>query len=162
MADNRRPLADRVEIGAPRLAALVAQLLTRLPESIRRRALRSAFDRARDAFNRRDLEVVFALFAPDVEYGPPPPLYEGGPLQGRGAVFDFWRGVFDRFDENTIENLSLDAVSPGSFVRRARLHHGSSANGESLDYSLIQTTDLKAGRVVRQVNILDDSMAPEG
>jgi hypothetical protein len=42
------------------------------------------------------------------------------------------------------------------------LHHGSSANGESLDYSLIQTTDLKAGRVVRQVNILDDSMAPEG
>jgi ketosteroid isomerase-like protein len=159
MADYRRPLADRVEVSAPRLAAFVAQILTRLPESIRRRALRSAFDRARDAFNRGDLEVVFALFAADVTYSPPPPLHEGGSLQGRGAVFDFWRGIFTRYDENTIENLSLDEVSSESLVRRARLHHRSRTNGESLDYMIVQITDLKRGRVARQMNILDDPQA---
>ncbi|MGO9333069.1 MAG: nuclear transport factor 2 family protein [Acidimicrobiales bacterium] len=95
------------------MAAFVARALTRLPEPIRSRVLRSAFDRAGDAFNRGDLEVVFALFAADVEYGPPPPLHWGGSLRGRGAVFDFWAGVFTHYGENTIENISLDEVSSG-------------------------------------------------
>ena len=71
-------------------------------------------------------------------------------------MFDFWRGIFTRYDENTIENLSLDEVSSESLVRRARLHHRSRTNGESLDYMIVQITDLKRGRVARQVNILDD------
>jgi ketosteroid isomerase-like protein len=130
--------------------------VARLPVSVRRRALRGAFERARAAFNRGDLEAVFGLFANDVEYGPPPPLYSGHVLHGRAAVFDFWRQVFDRYDENTIENLSLDEAAPGSFVRRARLHHRTSATGASLDYVVVQTTHLKRGRVVRQVNVLDE------
>ncbi len=140
---------------APGFAALVVIMVTRLPVSLRRRVLRAAFDRARDAFNRGDFEAVFGLFAEDVEYGPPPPLYSGDFLRGRKAVFDFWRGVFDRYDENTIENLSLDEAAPGSFVRRARLRHRTSATGASLDYVVVQTTHLKAGRVVRQVNVLE-------
>jgi len=146
-------------VRAPEISALLARILSRLPEAARRRILQSAFERARDAFNRGDLEVVFALFSANAEYCPPPPLYEGGALRGRQATLDFWRRVFDRYDENTIENLSLDEASPGSFVRRARLHHRSSITGEVLDYSIVQTTDLKSGRVVRQVNLLDDSIA---
>ncbi len=151
-----RPLADQVEVSAPGLAALVAMAITRVPVSVRRRVLRAAFERARDAFNRGDLDAVFGLFAEDVEYGPPPPLYRGGMLRGRGAVLGFWRGVFDRYEENTIENLSLDEAAPGSFVRRARLRHRTRATGESLDYVIVQTTHLKGGRVVRQVNVLDE------
>lgn len=154
-----RPLADLLEVRAPRLAALAVMAVTRLPVAVRRRVLLAAFERARDAFNRGDMEAVFGLFAPDVEYGPPPPLYQGDVLRGRDAVFDFWRGVFDRYDENTIENLSLDEAAPGSFVRRARLRHRESATGASLDYVVIQTTQLKAGRVVRQVNVLDEHEA---
>ena len=60
---HERPLADRLELAAPGLAALAARLLARLPEPARRRALEGAFDRARDAFNRGDLEAVFALFS---------------------------------------------------------------------------------------------------
>jgi len=126
-----------------------------LPERVRNRALQGAFDRARDAFNRGDLETVFALFAADVEYGPPPPLHEGT-LRGRAAVFDFWRSVSARYDESTIENLSLEAAAPGYIVRRARLHHRSRATGEELSYVIKQTTELAAGRVVRQINVLDD------
>ncbi|HME05327.1 MAG TPA: nuclear transport factor 2 family protein [Solirubrobacteraceae bacterium] len=154
MAHRRRPLADRLELGAPRLAALGAQAVGRLPASLRRPILQSAFDRARDAFNRGDLEVVFALFASDVEYSPPPPLHEEEPIQGRAAVLDFWRGVLARYDESSIENLSVEEAAPGHIARRARLRHRSSETGEALDYVILQTTDLEGGRVVRQVNAL--------
>ncbi len=157
MAD-RRPLADRLELGAPRLAALGAQAVGRLPGPLRRRILQSAFDRARDAFNRGDLEAVFALFASDVEYGPPPPLHEDEPLQGRAAVLEFWRGVLARYDESAIENLSVEEAAPGHIVRRARLRHRSSTTGESLDYVILQTTELEGGRVIRQVNVLDPAV----
>lgn len=140
---------------APGFAALLVMAVMRLPVSVRRRVLRAAFERARDAFNRGDLEAVFGLFAHDVEYGPPPPLCSGDLLRGRQAVFDFWHAVFDRYDENTIENLSLDEAARGRFVRRARLRHRTSATGASLDYVVVQTTHLKAGRVVRQVNVLE-------
>jgi len=156
----RRPLADSVEVHAPGVAALVAALVSRSPERVRRRVLVAAFDRARDAFNRGDLDVVFALFADDVVYGPPPPLHQGAPIEGKGAVLRFWRDVFTDYDDNAIENLSLVEAAPGSFVRRARLHHRSSATGASLDYVVVQTTELRSGRVVRQVNALEGPAAP--
>jgi len=65
--------------------------------------------------------------------------------------------IFAQFDENSIENLSLDETSSGSFVRRAHLHHRSRSTGDSLDYVIVQTTWLKRGRVVRQRNVLEDS-----
>jgi hypothetical protein len=34
----------------------------------------------------------------------------------------------------------------------------SSATGETLDYVIVQATELKAGRVVRQVNVLDPAL----
>jgi hypothetical protein len=90
-----------------------------------------------------------------VEYGPPPPLHEGGRIRGRKAVLDFWGDALARYDESTIENLSLDEATRGCIVRRARLRHRASAPGESLDYVIVQTTQLQAGRVVRQLNVLD-------
>ena len=41
-------------------------------------------------------------------------------------------------------------------VRRARLRHRSRATGEELSYVIKQTTELAAGRVVRQINVLDE------
>lgn len=155
MTSPDRPLADRLELGAPRLATLGARAVGVLPEPLRRRVLQSAFDRARDAFNRGDLDVVFALFADDVEYGPPPPLAGGAPLHGLAAVREFWRDVFARYEANSIENLSLEESSPGRFVRRARLQHRARDPGEDLDYVVLQTTELDAGRVVRQINVLE-------
>ena len=155
---HERPLADRVEVAAPDFAAFVARGLGRLPKPLRQRILLGAFDRARDAFNRGDLEALFALFASDVEYVPPPPLHAGDCLRGRAALFDFWHGVRERYEESTIENLSLEESSPGRIVRRARLRHRSSATGHELAYVIVQTTELDRGRVVRQLNALE----PEG
>lgn len=138
------------------MAALVARLVGHAPEPLRRRALEGAFNRARDAFNRGDMEAVFALFDADVEYVPPPALYQGPPLRGREAVFDFWREELARYEESAIENLSLEEAEPGRFIRRARLTHRP-RDGGALVYEIVQTTELRAGRVVRQVN-----EAPEG
>lgn len=148
-----RPLPDRLELAAPAVAALGARALLRLPAAARARALQSAFGRARDAFNRGDLEAVTALFADDVVYLPPPPLHEDGPITGRAAVLEFWDDALRAWPESRIENLALEEAGPGRFVRRARLTHRA-ADGRELDYEIVQTTLLRAGRVVRQENAL--------
>ncbi len=148
-----RPLADRIELAAPWLAALGARALGALPGPIRRRALQAAFDRARDAFNRGDIEAVMALFAQDVVYVPPPPL-GASEISGLAAVLGFWHGVLARYPDSSIENLAIREAAPGRFVRTARLHHASADGGEPLDYEIVQTTILRGGRVVRQVNEL--------
>lgn len=152
MAPAAQPPLDRLEVRLPRVAAAGARALGRMPAPVRRRALASAFDRARDAFNRGDLEALFALFADDVEYVPPAPLHYGAPIAGKANVVRFWRDVLDRFDESSIENLSIEETGRSRFVRRARLSHRGAAGG--LDYEIRQTTELRGGRVVRQVNEL--------
>lgn len=125
-----------------------------LPGPLRRRALGAAFDRAQAAFNRGDMEAVTALFAQDVEYAPPPPL-GGGEIYGREAVLEFWREVLARYPHSAIENLEIRETAPGRFVRTARLSHaGAGADTALLEYEIVQTTWLRAGRVVRQVNEL--------
>ena len=150
-----RPLPDRIEVAVPALAAVLARLLSLAPARVRGRALEGAFDRAREAFNRGDMEAVFALFSADVEYVPPPTLYEGPPITGRGAVLAFWNDQLGRFQSSSIENLSLEEAGRGRFVRRAALRHIHAGEGVPLEYVILQTTELRRGRVVRQVNELD-------
>ena len=137
------------------MAAVLARLLSVAPAGVRGRALEAAFDRAREAFNRGDMEAVFALFSEDVEYVPPPTLYEGPPITGRGAVLAFWSEQLARFRSSTIENLSLEEAARGRFVRRAALRHIPAGEGGPLEYVILQTTELHRGRVVRQINELD-------
>jgi ketosteroid isomerase-like protein len=136
----------------PGAAALLVRALGRSPSSVRRRVLADAFGRAERAFNRGDLDAVFALFAKDVECVPPPPLHEGQPLSGRDAVRRFWTEVGARFTESRITNLTIEETAPARFVRTAELvHHGAN---ETLRYRIRQTTELSRGRVARQVNAL--------
>lgn len=144
-----RPFVDRVEVAAPSLAAILARSLARLPAPIRRRLLADAFARAEAAFNRGDFEAIFALFADDVHYVPPPPLSEQ-PISGRTAVLAFWKAVTARYERITIENLSVDEVEQHRFVRTARITH--QANGDQVSYVIQQVTELHGGRVVSQIN----------
>src|ERR1051325_3864459 len=107
MTASRRSAAEKLEVRAPAVAAIVARLLGLLPAGLRRRTLNSAFERAASAFNRGDLEALFALFAEDVEYRPPPALRPPGRITGRRAVINFWSEVLDRYPQSTITNLSL-------------------------------------------------------
>jgi ketosteroid isomerase-like protein len=129
----------------------VASLLSASPEPLRRRLLKAAFDRAAGAFNRGDLEALFALFADDVEYVPPPALRPPELLRGRVALLGFWRQVLARYPDSRIENLDLREAARGRFVRTARITHRSPTE-HPLSYDIDQVTELRRGRVVRQVN----------
>jgi len=157
-----RPLADRLEVAAPSLAALAARLATRLPEGLRQRVLTDAFERAAAAFNRGDFEAIFTHFADDAHYVPPPGL-SAEAITGRAAVLSFWRSVSRRFTSSTIENLSIDELTTRHFIRTARLTHR--ADDEVLSYVIRQTTDLRGGRVVSQINeevTREQPMSPDG
>jgi ketosteroid isomerase-like protein len=147
---STRTAIEALEIRAPALAAGLARLVGRLPGPVRRRVLAGAFERARHAFDRGDLEALFALFDDDVDYVPPPPL-EARPIRGRADVCAFWRATLDRWPQSTITNLSLVEAAPNRFVREASIEHRD-GDGNALTYEIRQTTTLRAGRVVRQVN----------
>jgi ketosteroid isomerase-like protein len=53
----------------------------------RERLLRALYE----AFNRRDIEAVLAALHPDVDW---PNAWEGGRLQGRDAVREYWTRQF--------------------------------------------------------------------
>ena len=146
---TRRPVADRLEVAAPSLAAIAARGTRHLPRSLLRRVLVSALARAEAAFNRGDYVAVFALFADDARYVPPPALGHD-PIMGRHAIVDFWRATGARFTTSTIENLSLDEVAPERFTRTLRITHRT--DDEEVAYVIHQITELRRGRVASQVN----------
>lgn len=146
---TRRPVADRIEIAAPSLAAIAAPLAGHLPVPLRRRVLVSVLARAEAAFNRGDYDAVFALFADSAHYVPPPALSQV-PITGRNAILDFWRATNARFATSTVTNVSLDETLPERFTRTLRITHR--ADGEEFSYLIRQVTDLRQGRVVSQVN----------
>jgi SnoaL-like domain len=147
---SRRPLLDAIEVRAPAAAALATRLVLRMPAPLRRRFLTGAFTRAEKAFNRADFEAIIGPWADGVEYVPPPALHTGPPIVGRAAVLQFWQDVPRRYERNRITNLSLEETSRNQFVRTAQLSHDGPAG--TIQYVIRQTTDLRHGRVVRQVN----------
>ena len=128
----------------------MARLLGKAPAPVRRRALRAAFARAEAAFNRGDFDALFAMFADDVEYVPPPALSEEK-IRGKPDLLRFWHDVLRRYPVGELTNLDLEEAAPARFTRTIRLVH-CSREGQRLRYDLRQTTELERGRVVRQVN----------
>lgn len=151
MASRRRTVPELIEVGAPALAASLVRLVGRLPRVLRRRALEGAFGRAAGAFNRGDLEALFALFADDVEYVPPPALRPPDEMVGRDGLIEFWREALTRYPDSRITNLSLAETERDRFTRTARVSHRGPGRPE-LTYEIRQLTVLRHGRVVRQVN----------
>ncbi|MEA2466759.1 MAG: SnoaL-like domain [Thermoleophilaceae bacterium] len=148
----QRPRTDRAELRFPRATRALTQVVLMAPHPVRQAVLAGAFKRAEAAFNRGDMDVVFAAFAPDVEYEPPPQLPGARPLRGRPAVFGYWRGIFEEFEDNRIENVEVVETGQGTIRRVARLHHRHRDGGQPLDYEILQTTELRGGLVVRQRN----------
>lgn len=148
-----RPLPDRLELRSPYLFRHLTAVVMRLPiRRLRRVLIGLALKRAQDAFNRGDVEVIFAAFAPDAEYQPPPRLPGAHPVTGREAAVDFWQAIFLDWKDNRIENLGFVDAGDGKIVRRAALHHVNRSTGELLEYEIVQETQFVGGMVSSQVN----------
>jgi ketosteroid isomerase-like protein len=146
----RRPLIDQIEVYAPNFVALINRMALQLPAPLRRRLVEAAFDRAEAAFNRGDFEPICALFTANAEYVPPPALHNGQPIIGRAAMLQFWNDVLARYPKSSITNLSIQQATARQFVRTAKLSHEGPA--EHLSYVIRQTTELRHGSIIRQIN----------
>ena len=99
------------------------------------------------------VEAVMALFAPDVELraaaaagrGRDPRPARRARLLARGA-----RALSRELDREPCDQRG----GAGALRRTARLRHCGPDAGVALDYEIVQTTILRGGRVVRQVNEL--------
>ncbi|QOY88390.1 nuclear transport factor 2 family protein [Paludibaculum fermentans] len=65
-----------------------------------------------EAFNRRDIEAVLAAMHPDVDW---PNGWEGGRLQGRDAVRDYWIRQWAVLDP-IVEPVGFHAGEQGSLI----------------------------------------------
>ena len=115
--------------------------------------LAGAFRRAEAAFERGDAEALFASFGPEVDYAPPPPLNGPARLRGRKAVVAFWLDVFSRWEHHSIATAALDDEGAGVIRRRATIRHWGGADRNALEYEVEQLTEIRDGRVARQINL---------
>lgn len=134
---------------------VLLRVVIALPGPLRRRILISAFHHAEDAFNRGDLDAVFAAFAEDVDYLPPSALPGAGPIEGKARVMAYWEEIAARF-ESEIETTALREIQRGKMFRAARLRHLDRSGGTNLEYRFEQVTEIAGGQVVRQQNIVLD------
>jgi ketosteroid isomerase-like protein len=132
---------------------LLLRAVVALPGPLRRKVLTSAFRHAEDAFNRGDLDAVFASFAADVDYVPPSRLPGAAPIRGKAAVLAFWEAIAARY-ESTIETSELREAGRGRMLRLASLRHADRGGGDALalEYEIEQVTEISGGEVVRQHN----------
>jgi ketosteroid isomerase-like protein len=57
---------------------------------------REAIDHFNDAFNRHDADALALLLTEDTVFEDTSPAPDGGRIEGRKAVVEFWRGWFAR------------------------------------------------------------------
>lgn len=84
----------------------------------------------------------------------PPLLPRAHHITGRAAVSQFWQETFERFPESRIENLAVEEIGRGTIRRTARLRHLEARTGRTLDYTILQTTEVRRGAVASRINEL--------
>jgi ketosteroid isomerase-like protein len=164
---SSRTLDQRLAIRFPRLAAVWARLLGRLPprSRVRQVALQRTVRLAVQAYNRRDLDAVVISYRPDLEYHPyrefveaalAEPCYHG-PAGYRNyieATNEVW-GDDVRLEPTELIDLGDRIVLLADMPMRAQ------ASGVPLAQTYAGISTLKDGRVIRQQDFLNHAEALE-
>ena len=160
-----RSLDQRLALRFPRASARPISLVQRLPPSsrLRQAALRRAVELGTAAYNRRDLEAVAVSFDPELEYYPyrefvegalAEPCYHGpkGYVAYIEATYEVW-GSEVRLEPTELIDLGDRIVWLADMPMRAQ------ASGVALTEKYACVADLRAGRIVRQQDYLDQAEA---
>jgi ketosteroid isomerase-like protein len=164
---SSRTLDQRLAIRFPRLAAVWARLLVRLPPQsrVRQAALERTVRLAVQAYNRRDLDAVAISYHPDLEYYPyrefveaalAEPCYRG-PAGYRSyieATNEVW-GDDVRLEPTELIDLGDRIVLLADMPMRAQ------ASGVPLAQTYAGISTLRDGRVIRQQDFLNHAEALE-
>jgi ketosteroid isomerase-like protein len=162
---SSRTLDQRLAMRFPRLHAVQARLLFRLPprSRLRKAALNRAVRLALEAYNRRDLDAVAIGFHPDLEYYPYREFVEAalvepcyhGPAGYRAYItstYEVW-GADVRLEQGEVIDLGDRLVLLADMPMRAQ------ASGVSLSERYASVVTVKDGRVIRQRDFLNQAEA---
>ena len=160
-----RSLDQRLGVRFPRLIAGLPALLFRLPPSsrARRAALRRAVELGAAAYNRRDLEAVAVSFAAELEYHPYREFVEAGLAEPCYHGPDGYRAYIDATNDVWGSDVRLEPTElfdlGDRIVWLADMPMRAQASGVALTEKYACVADLRAGRIVRQQDYLDQAAA---
>jgi ketosteroid isomerase-like protein len=164
-ASKRRSLDERLLVRLPGLYHLMAAAMTRLPprSRLRRRILARNVSRACAAINRRDFDVWFLAYDPDIEYLParevvPPDM--DAVVYGHYGIQGVWRDMIDSFEDFRAEPEELYDLGDTLLVTAQYVGHGS-GSGVPIKIPLFQLFRLRRGLAIWQQDFSDRSEALE-
>lgn len=104
-----------------------------------------------DAVNRRDRDAWLALVDPEAENVPPRDWPEPAPIRGAGAVFDFYVGAQDAWDEGSRPYEYVEVIDVGNdkvvTLMQAELH--GKASGATVRWAYWQVVTFRNGKPLR-------------
>lgn len=112
-----------------------------------RRVLRAAYA----AFNARDLDAAVELMHPDVDW---PNAWEGGRVQGRTAVREYWKRQFESISSK-VEPKGFRKESDGSITVDVHQVVRDAATGKLLDESSPRHRYQLDGELIVKMDVLE-------
>lgn len=160
---SNRTLDQRIALRFPRLTAACARLLSKLaPASrVRQAALCRGVRLALEAYNRRDLDAVFAPWSAEFEYLPARTWVEAGLVEpcyrGREGYRKYIASADEVWgEENYLQPLELIDLGE-RFLVLAEVRMLAQASGVQLTQAYAAVSTLKRGTVVRVEEYFDHS-----
>ena len=111
-----------------------------------------------DAFNRRDVDAIFACVNPDVEWFPAMTL-GGGPLRGREGIESYVREVSDTWEEYRVVGQDFRDLGDDQVLVLSRVEGRGTGSGGLVDAAMGQTFDFREGKIARVRTYLDHGEA---
>jgi ketosteroid isomerase-like protein len=167
--NRRRRLDERIFVRFPALARVSFSVWSNLPPGSRlRRAWLSRIVRqGSEAANRRDFELLFLGFDPEIELELPESLAGGyvppdlvGVHRGHNGYRRMWAGLMDVWEDLRLE--PEEAIDLGDRLLLAgRVKGHARLSGIPIDQPLFQLFTLRRGLVIRQRDFAERSQAIE-
>ena len=101
-----------------------------------------------DAFNRRDVDAIFACVNPDVEWFPAMTL-GGAPLRGREGIESYVREVSDTWEEYRVVVQDFRELADERVLALSRIEGRGAGSGGLVDAEMAQVFDFRDGRIAR-------------
>jgi ketosteroid isomerase-like protein len=113
-----------------------------------------------DAFNRRDLDAIFACVNPDIEWLPAMPVTSGGrALRGREGIESYVREVSDTWEEYRVVAQDFRDLGDDEVLVLSRIEGRGAGSGGLVDAAMGQIFDLRGGKISRVRTYLDHGEA---
>jgi ketosteroid isomerase-like protein len=112
-----------------------------------------------DAFNRRDVDAIFACVNPDVEWFPAMSVTFGGGIRGREGIESYIREVSDTWEEYRVVVQDLRDLADDRVLVLSRVEGRGAGSGGLVDAEMGQVYDFREGRIAQVRTYLDHGEA---